>query len=234
MVDFIRVPPEALPTLAAMVKSPQKLAKLDEIVDELGASGCPPELLAREFASRAKVPSGVAKAIVRQILEFHAVRTKFAMGPVQLVEALDERIKADAPDEWKEKNLGNWEASKDVLVGLLNPFSPLSSLEKRTRLTYKHQNVLYETCLITDARPVFDDTGKEIMEFSITHVLEIDFFDGSDRRSMFAALDSKDVIALRQQCDRAIIKEVTLKESLDKLERPVIITGGENQDEGDV
>lgn len=231
MSALIRVPKEALSTLATMVAAPARLVALRDLADELGFDRCTPERLASEFSRRSGLSSPESQAVVRQVLELHAVRTKFRLRPDQLVEELDAQIRSDTSDEWKNKNLQNWEAARQPLMDILDAGGPLSLLEKRTRLSYKHQNVLYETCLITDVRPVFDDTASEIQQFAVTHVLQIDFFDGGERRSFFAAMDSKDVATLKEQCDRSATKEATIKKDLVRTNKPVVIIGEEGDDE---
>jgi hypothetical protein len=93
--------------------------------------------------------------------------------------------------------------------------NPVSTTLKSHRLTYLRETLLHEAEIITDARPIFDATGENILQFVITHSLVMSVWaDGRFRRQQIS-VDNADVLALRKACDRAIIKSRALKQALD-------------------
>lgn len=83
---------------------------------------------------------------------------------------------------------------------------------------------------MTDIRPVFDDTAREIQVMSVSHTLELEYYDGTERRHIYMAIDAKDVAALKSACERAETKTVTLKEKLKSVPWPLLISGDVDDD----
>ena len=66
--------------------------------------------------------------------------------------------------------------------------------------------------IITDVRPVFNDAATEIDELVITHMLSVDYTDGTQHKTVLTlAMDQEDVAQLQAQCERAAQKVLTLK-----------------------
>jgi hypothetical protein len=85
---------------------------------------------------------------------------------------------------------------------------------KAQRLTYLRENTFQEAEIITDARPVFDSKGENIIEYLITHYLVVTYFHQGDFKNIHLAMDAGDVVKLRKACDRAFVKAKSLKAAL--------------------
>ena len=171
------------------------------------------------------MPFADAQKIVTQIIGFHNLRTKLGMTAPELYDAITDNLVSDFPKIWNEEHLSNLRKARDYLIDVLNPDHPFYIIEKRTRLTYEHQNVLYDVSIITDVRPIFDETGRDIAQLSIHHVLDIEYFNGASRSQLFAALDATDLPKLKKTCERAQTKEATLKKKLRGFKGPVVMSG---------
>jgi hypothetical protein len=90
---------------------------------------------------------------------------------------------------------------------------------KAHRLTYLRENIYQEAEIITDARPVFDSKGENIIEYLITHTLIASYFHRGRFENIHLAMDAGDVIKLRRACDRAFIKAKSLKSALGEKAR---------------
>lgn len=225
MATKFRVPRAAFPNIAAIIKNVDKLPLLKASADELEPNRCTPDRISSTFAAKADLSLAVAQQIVTQIMQFHGLRANFGMTPSQLYDATTESLSADGDAEWKRQNLDDWKSAKDAIIKVLEPGHPFNVVQKRTRLSYEHQNVLFDSSIVTDIRPIFDDTAREILQLSITHVLEVDYFDGDRRNQLFATLDSADVAKLKSWCERAQTKEATLKTKLKSVPWPIVIPG---------
>jgi hypothetical protein len=231
MAKTLRIPRDGWTALTVIGKHANKLHLLKEIVEEISLARSSPERISAIFSERGDIPLSDAQRIVTQLLSFHALRGNFGISGAQLYEMISRNVDSDAPDSWnKGGNINNWKKARNAFIDALGSDHPFNILQKRTRLTYEHQNVLYDASVITDVRPTFDDSAREVLELSITHMLDIEYNNGSHRSSIYITLDSADVAKLKAACERAQIKEATLKTKLKEFSGSIIIPG-ENDDE---
>jgi hypothetical protein len=232
MAKNIRIPREGWTALAVIGKHANKLRLLKGIVEEVGLARSSLERVSAIFSERGGMPLSDAQRIVTQLLSFHGLRGSFGISGTKLYEMISNNVDNDAPEYWNKggANIGNWKKARGAFIDALDPNHPFNVLQKRTRLTYEHQNVLYDVSMITDVRPTFDDSAREVLELSITHVLDIEYNNGSTRSSMYITLDSADVAKLKAACERAQIKEATLKTKLREFSGSIVIPG-ENDDD---
>jgi hypothetical protein len=67
-----------------------------------------------------------------------------------------------------------------------------------------HQNLLHLTQILTDARPVFDDSLEgEVVGVIITHTIKIDYHSASGRQEIYITLDADDLEELEEAVARA-------------------------------
>lgn len=92
--------------------------------------------------------------------------------------------------------------------------NPVALSYKAQRLIYLRERLYHDAEIITDARPVFNEAGEEIVEFIVTHELVLTHFESGDIITRHMSMDNADIVNLRRTCERAIIKARTLKEAL--------------------
>jgi hypothetical protein len=86
---------------------------------------------------------------------------------------------------------------------------------KAQRITYMRENIYQQAEIITDARPVFDEKGENVVEYLITHNMVVTYFrNGRGAENVHLAMDAADVLKLRKACDRAVVKAKALKREL--------------------
>ena len=134
-----------------------------------------------------------------------------------MTESLEEYLPSD---DWKA-----WKDNREIILETLSPDNPISLVQKVARLRYEHQNILYTAKILTDIRPVFDESARELKLMTVGYMLEIEYNDGTDKRQLFAALDALDVANLKAECERAQTKTVTLREGLKPLSLPIFVSG---------
>jgi len=228
MARKLRVPTQALLGIAAIAKFSDRLPLLKSLANEMPPAEANPSTISSIFASRADVPLMDAQRIVTQIMALHGLRATFGLPVAQFYDALTQSLATDTPLEWRDDNLAAWEDAKAPVLDALDPTHPFNIIQKRTRLSYEHQNVFYDGSLITDIRPVFDENGRDVVQLYVGHSLEVEYFDGSDQRRIFFALDSADVEKLKRACERAQTKEATLKSKFKSLPWPVVTQGDDD------
>jgi hypothetical protein len=123
----------------------------------------------------------------------------------ELILNLDERISTKLNQKKEAIGRAIEEYTRDNAVSLSY---------KAQRLTYMRENIYQQAEVITDARPVFDEKGEEIVEYLISHYLVVTYFRHGRAEVVHLAMDAADVLKLRKTCDCAVIKAKALKSEL--------------------
>lgn len=92
--------------------------------------------------------------------------------------------------------------------------NPVSLSFKAQRLVYLREKLFHDAEIVTDARPVFDESGQKIVEFVVTHDLVMTYYSNRDFITEHMSIDNADILKIRRACDRAVVKAGTLKEAL--------------------
>jgi hypothetical protein len=146
---------------------------------------------------------------------FSAIETlsdiKQSMGGIdQLASILSKRLTSERAQVVEANR-----ADIVMLLDLYNRDHPVALAIKAEKLSYLHQALYQDGEILTDARPVFDAEGKNVLEFVISHSFVLNHYSfGSGPRRLHFAMDSIDVLRLKEVCERAIDKATTLKEAL--------------------
>lgn len=147
---------------------------------------------------------------------FSAVETlcdiKQSVGGIdQLSALLSKRLTAVRAKEVEENR-----ENIITLLDLFNDNHPVALSIKAEKLSYLHQTLYQDGEVITDARPIFDANGTKVLEFVVWHSLVLNHysFGSSGPKRLHFAMDSIDVMRLKETCDRAIKKATALKEAL--------------------
>ncbi len=170
-----------------------------------------------------------AKIIVRQLFHLYKLRRQSELEPKAIFEGLLNGIsEAEGSLKWEKEEIDNWKRLKPQIIELLS--LPLLEVAfKATELTTEYDNILQNTVVLTDIRPIYNETATEIEGTLVTFTLRLQYFDknrGSEVISL--ALDIDDVKKMIKSGQRAIEKAKTAKEFLiDNGEKPVIIMGEE-------
>jgi hypothetical protein len=226
MEKRISVPSRFLPALALIAENADKLQLIQDVAESLGPDRQGPSAIAAAFAVKAALPLADASQIVTQAMSLQDLRITNSLKPSEVFDAITASLQNDAKEDWKAKHLAQWKSARSSIEKLVDPGHPLCTVYKALKLSYEHTNVLYDATILTDLRPVFDDTGREVKRMTISHVIELRYsYGGREPRKFFAALDANDVTSLKNACIRAEIKAATLKETMKTLPWPVVISG---------
>ncbi|MEJ7786794.1 MAG: hypothetical protein WKF96_18485 [Solirubrobacteraceae bacterium] len=103
----------------------------------------------------------------------------------------------------------------DQRLSRLLELEALSSIGKADDIITDHEHVFRGVRILTDVRPVFGGDISAPPEAAVlVAMLRIDHQTNGRRKSMYFALDQKDLAALKQVVDRAITKTRSLEEFL--------------------
>jgi hypothetical protein len=221
----LSIPDNLLPAIALVARHRDKLPLLRSTIEELEPARRTPGPVARQFASKANVSFADARAMINQLMSFHTLQATFGWNASEVFDAILAGLEADAPQEWKTENLEAWKAARKVVEEISAGTHPLYYVQKGLRLKYEHQHILRDANILVDARPLFDEAGRELAQWSIDYIMELEYYDGVRNHQLFATLDSRDIAKIKAQCDRAQTKTATLKAMLEITKRPVVVTG---------
>jgi hypothetical protein len=86
---------------------------------------------------------------------------------------------------------------------------------KALELSVDYENVFSDCRILTDVRPVFPDDLEDMAAAVIVDNLRISYFDrDGDLSTFFLAMDQKDLLALREEIDRALEKNKSMRSFL--------------------
>ena len=202
------LPENAQKDIESVVKNTDKLLRIME-----------------EFSSRTPdfTPAPIFGVMARELVTtysevskiFSAIETlsdiKQTVGGLDhVIELLLKRLTPERAQD-VERN----QANIKKLLELYSKDHPVAISIKAEKLSYLHENLYQDAEIITDARPIFDADGTNVVEFIIMHSLVLNHYSyGSGAKRVHFAMDAADVLRLREACDRAVTKAVGLKKAL--------------------
>ena len=170
-----------------------------------------------------------APSIVKQLFYLYHLRRENELEPKTIYEGLlDSILEIEGPLKWKKKEIDKWKELKPQIIELLS----LPSLDvafKATRLTSEYDNILQNTVVLTDIRPIYNETATDIEGTFVTFTLRLQYFDKNRKNERLSLLlDLDDIKRLIRSSERAIKKAETAKEFLiENGGKPVFIMGEE-------
>jgi hypothetical protein len=108
------------------------------------------------------------------------------------------------------EEMERWSNVAPGLEGILAS-DKLVALAKSIQLRYD-QNLFTEASVVTDVRPIFDREATALLGSIVCHSLRVTFAEeGGDQKNVMVSVDARDLQRLIDVCQRALIKERTLK-----------------------
>jgi hypothetical protein len=197
--------------LQLVTRSGEILKFLEETATEKPSAS--PGRFSRPLAARLSISVVEAGRLLNALQNFQLINQE--TGDHEKTFALiADRLTPDARDQWintKEKILS-------ILKLVVDTNHPVVISQKARRLSFQYERIFVSGDIITDLRPVFTIAGDKVLDVIIQHKLIIAQHDSTHTDSeLHFVLDARDVINLRNACDRAIQKAKVLKESLGTL-----------------
>lgn len=220
--------PKAYRDLSELVKFAKQLNEIDKSARDMGPAESPSAVL-RRIASQISIPSSTLESITTALTNLRHAKDRLHITSEELFDIASKYLEESAPTNWKENFFSDWTKRRDNIISaidFLSPDHPISLSAKAEALTYTQQNLLMDSSIITDLRPIFNNSGDKIVESVITHTLVITYVDGERTQDIHLSMDAKDIGQLRRICDRADKKAITLKSNLETLPWPTTIIRG--------
>lgn len=171
--------------------------------------------------------SNKVRTIMKLIMSFYALRRQRNLTVDELLQGLSSAIESFS--EWTEEEISKW---KELETHLPNFFSlpSVMSVVKMLDLSYDYSNLLQNSKILTDIRPIFNEDASNIEGSVISYTLRIYYNTRSISKNLSIALDKEDIIKLRNQCERALEKAKTAKKFMQENKIQKTFIAGEDED----
>jgi hypothetical protein len=182
--------------------------------------------IAKAIAPHTDFSSSELRSILISLLNLFHTQTRLKLGSKATIEAVTDNWRRIVKGQDGRESLALWEKSIELVHDALKQMHsehPLEVAFKSYKVITAHEYELVGMRLITDARPVFDESGDKILQTVVSHVLSLDYHKGDSHRAVQFALDAQDIVELRRLCERAERKAAALKRDLKGAPWPVSV-----------
>jgi hypothetical protein len=209
------------------------LAKLVSLPDEQ-ASGLinelrntPPALSLSELGSRiapaTKLKEDDARAIVGMLASMYEAMVRADENPDSFVSAVIAAAQELPSDLFHESV--DWGRAQKLVGELMRMEQSLGVTSKVLGVITDHDHVYCRSRVLTDIRPVFSTSVSDPpAALVVVHTLRLTYHSGGETHGFYVALDAADLEDIREQLDRAVEKEKSLRAMLAGKQLPVLST----------
>jgi hypothetical protein len=172
-----------------------------------------PGRFSHPLATRLSIPLVEAGRLLNALQNFQLINQETA-DQDKTFALIADRLTPDAREKW----IAARETILSILKLIVDTNHPVVISQKARRLAFQYERIFVSGDIVTDLRPVFTIAGDKLLDMIIQHKLIISQHDSTHTDSeLHFALDARDVLNLRNACDRAIQKAKVLKDSLGSL-----------------
>jgi hypothetical protein len=218
----LRIPEKDHDKLAELVRL--DAATLDVLHHELEVA--PPRLRVSELVADL-VPKVTLSRVQLQSVLSVLVTLSWLVADQQLTPtALAEQL-IQAIAETKDTNLqippNEVERFKTQLVKLLELDRTLGVTSKALYIAHQFPCHYHDVRIFTDTRPVFTrDSSEPPAAFIVNHTLQLQIHDNGDEKEWYLSLNTEDLVGLKAAIDRALEKEGSLRQVMEKTGVPLL------------
>ncbi|MRG72874.1 hypothetical protein GH722_13990 [Alphaproteobacteria bacterium HT1-32] len=193
-------------------KGPQRLVALVEKLE----NSTKPTIRLTKLRHVADEILGEADAAIlfRHLLGLNAYKQREGSDVDSVIAALTEALQSENLD-WVDSDHSLWNECKD-LIGSLLKSEKLSVAVKALHLGLDHNNLLVESKILTDIRPVFNEEKSHILGSIVTFTLMLEVSGRGEDVKFDVALDLSDVESLKNSCQDAIEKSKVAQALMEK------------------
>lgn len=131
--------------------------------------------------------------------------------------------------DWSEAERENWKSAIPSIARIVKS-KIVDSTSKALLLHYDHDRLWVSATIISDIRPIFDDSREEVVAGVMSQTLKLAYNDKSGKEHDFSiVLDEQDISALKEACELALRKAKASKEAwTNKAGFPCLVFGGDS------
>lgn len=178
-----------------------------------------PDDLVSKLADEAGVAEESGQCLMRVAFAAAAICKANSYTPAEAAAAYTAGVQAGP--EWTPEKLASLLALVEKLMGCDTLRLSAAALD----LAYDFASLLMGTRILTDIRPIYDDSGDEIKGAVVSHTLRIFYDSRAGESELSLTLDLSDIEVLKAQCERALRKMKSAEQLLLKAKIPMFVTG---------
>lgn len=211
---------------------PSGLTKIANHLAALPALPLKPSTLLGEMAIALEGRNHEAASLLRPVLALAGIITQRDVSANQLADGLYEGILGGS--DWSEDDLQHWKSSIEPPLVEIIQTAAVKLVAKATDLSYDYANLFQASRVITDIRPVFDDSAETVLGHVISFTLRLSYDNKQGDCDLSVAMDERDIKSLLRQCERAIQKAALLRQKLnDAATVPIVVSGEDAEYDND-
>ena len=227
----MRIPPSSL--VAFNTLSTFSSAKIGELIEHLRGLQQPPLRVSEVQRAFTDVVGQTASKVAQDVLALYALKRDAGISAEKLVDELTDGLAQAAAlkesPSWDGSSLSRWRELRPLLIQLFSQ-EPIDVASKAVDLAYEYANLLSSTRIVTDIRPVYDDSGDRIMAAVVSQTLRIRYTSADGDHSISLAMDEDDLEQLRESCEKALRKALAAQDLLKTAKISTLI--GDDNDRG--
>jgi hypothetical protein len=221
----LRATKDQLADLKRLVElGPDSLAQVQAAVARLSTPTLRPQQLLSEVGN--VVDPADAERLVRQLLSIQGIVRQSGLTVDEVLSGVLAAIEQQGASAGID--IAGWrtiEAHVKSLVELKSVRLAATAIE----LAYDYANLLRRTKILTDIRPLYDESGDSIDGAVISYTMRLRYDSADGEHELSIALDEADIISLIHQCERAVRKAATARKMMvDQCNISVSISGEVN------
>ena len=189
--------------------APQKFLKLEQLSAFIGQ----------------ELREDVAVDLATMCVQLRRTAYRLQIDVSEVLDSITEGLREhDLPPD----DLRLWDEVRRPLYGIATD-PKIELVVKTSDLYYKHRLHLHEAKILTDTRPVLNDSRDSIEAMILKNTLYLEYSDGNeDDKYIEIVLQIDEIRQLRDELDKAILKTETIKKiNEQKIGVPVIVYDAE-------
>jgi hypothetical protein len=206
---------------------PTVLSRLSTVLENLTPPPVRPESLIREIKSALGEHSADAECLSRQAISFNGLMRQTGLVISDVLDGIRAAIKRDTLNDLAR--LQEWNAVEPHFKRIV-----MSAGARLTAnaidLSYDYANLYRRARILTDIRPLFNETGDAIEGAVVSFTLRLRYDSVDGDHDISIVMDERDVKQLVEQCQRSLIKSATAQKTMRMATVPTFITGARNND----
>jgi hypothetical protein len=190
---LVEVGPDRLSSVHAKVAGLAKLTlRPRELLDEVG------EILGQADA----------EPLVRQLLSIQGIVRQSGLPVQEVISGVRAAIEEQSLDN--AFNVCEWLKIERILSSLVE-LKCVRLAATALELAYDYANLLKRTKILTDIRPLYNESGDAIEAAVVSYTLRLKYDSADGDHELSIALDEADIKSLMRQCERAVKKAATAR-----------------------
>ncbi len=200
---------------------PTRLADVQDQISSVKAPTLRPQDLLSVVEET--LDAGDAERVVRQLLSLQGIVRQSGLEVAEVLSGVRSAIERQG-DEVGIDVVG-WQTIEDRMKALVE-LKSVRLAATAIELAYDYANLLRRTKVLTDIRPLYDESGDMIEGAVVSYTLRLRYDSADGEHELSIALDEKDIKSLIAQCERALRKAAAARAlMIDKCNISVTVSG---------